>query len=160
LLGKNRELQAAAILGRIGNDNYVTESVTAIKKSIAGVTKVDYKLLLKKAMFPAVLTGIALAIFQQFCGINIVFNYAPKIFESIGASKDDQLLQIVFIGTVNLVFTVVAMALVDKVGRKPLMLFGAGGLCVLYILIVRALSANSSSVSWLLLTAIGTYAMA
>ena len=159
LLGKDREAQAVVTLGRIGDSNYVTESVAAIKRSLSGVTKVDYKLIFKKAMLPAVLTGIALAVFQQFCGINTVFNYAPKIFESIGASKDDQLLQIVFIGTVNLIFTVVAMALVDKIGRKPLMLFGAGGLCVLYIFIVRALSANSSSVSWLLMAAIGTYAM-
>ena len=108
---------------------------------------------------PAVLVGIGLAVFQQFCGINTVFNYAPKIFESIGASQDDQLLQTVFIGGVNLVFTIVAMLLVDKLGRKPLMLIGAGGLAVLYIIVVQLLSSGSSNVSWFLLAAIGTYAM-
>src|SRR5206468_3647866 len=92
-------------------------------------------------------------------GINVVFNYTPKIFASIGASPDDQLLQTVFIGGVNLVFTILAMMLVDKLGRKPLMLIGAGGLAVLYIIVVRLLVAGSENVSWFLLTAIGTYAM-
>ena len=83
----------------------------------------------------------------------------PKIFESIGASQDDQLLQTVFIGGVNLVFTILAMLLVDKLGRKPLMLIGAGGLAVMYVFIVMLLGAHSPRVSWVLLAAIGVYAM-
>ena len=116
-------------------------------------------LLLKEPCFPRCLIGIGLAVFQQLCGINVVFNYTPKIFESIGASQDDQLLQTVFIGGVNLVFTILAMLLVDKLGRKPLMLIGAGGLAILYIIVVRMLAAGSADVSWFLLAAIGTYAM-
>ena len=110
-------------------------------------------------MLPVLLLGIGLAVFQQLCGINTVFNYAPKIFESIGASQDDQLLQTVFIGGVNLVFTLLAMMLVDKIGRKPLMLYGAAGLAVLYILVVQMLGSGSANVSWFLLAAIGVYAM-
>ena len=159
LIRNNREEQAKTILSKIGNEVFVAESLAVIRKSFAGVTKISYSAVFKKAALPAVLTGIGLAVFQQFCGINTVFNYAPKIFESIGASQDDQLLQTVFIGAVNLVFTILAMALVDKLGRKPLMLIGAGGLCVLYILIVNALHANSTLLSGLLLAAIGTYAM-
>ena len=108
---------------------------------------------------PAVLVGIGLAVFQQFCGINVVFNYTSIIFKSIGASKDDQLLQTVFIGGVNLLFTLLAMALVDKIGRKPLMLLGAGGLTILYFFISYLLGIKSPSVSWFLLTAIGIYAL-
>src|SRR5688572_8304327 len=113
----------------------------------------------EKKILPAVLIGIGLAVFQQFCGINVVFNYTATIFESIGASKDDQLLQTVFIGCVNLLFTLLAMALVDKIGRKPLMLLGAGGLTILYLFISYLLGIKSASVSWFLLTAIGIYAL-
>jgi sugar porter (SP) family MFS transporter len=157
---RNNKVQAAEIiLGKMGDNTYVAESLSMIKKSVIGAVKINYSALFKRAIFPAVLTGIGLAIFQQFCGINTVFNYAPKIFQSIGASKDDQLLQTVFIGAVNLVFTILAMALVDKLGRKPLMLIGAGGLCLLYVLIVNALHSGSGMLSGLLLAAIGTYAM-
>jgi MFS family permease len=87
-----------------------------------------------------------------------VFNYTTTIFESIGFSKDDQLLQTIFIGAVNLVFTFLAMSLVDKVGRKPLLLTGAIGLAILYIAIASALKVQSSFTSYLLLAAIGMYA--
>jgi len=159
LIRNNKEQAAEMILGKMGDESYVNESLSMIKKSMTGITRVNYAAVFKRAVLPALLTGIGLAVFQQFCGINTVFNYAPKIFQSIGASKDDQLLQTVFIGAVNLVFTILAMALVDKLGRKPLMLIGAGGLCLLYVLIVHALQSGSSMLSGLLLAAIGTYAM-
>ncbi|HTD97836.1 MAG TPA: sugar porter family MFS transporter [Mucilaginibacter sp.] len=150
---------AKITLHKIGGDEFVNESLVNIKKSLEGVTRTNYADAFKKAVFPAVLIGIGLAVFQQFCGINTVFNYAPKIFERIGATKDDQLLQTVFIGGVNLVFTILAMSLVDKLGRKPLMLIGAGGLAILYIIVVQLLSSGSPAVSWFLLAAIGVYAM-
>src|ERR1700712_1708457 len=131
LVKNGMEEKAKITLHKIGGIEFVNESLVNIKRSLEGVTKSNYADAFKKAVFPAVLIGIGLAVFQQFCGINTVFNYAPKIFESIGASQDDQLLQTVFIGTVNLVFTVLAMLLVDKLGRKPLMLIGAGGLAVI-----------------------------
>jgi sugar porter (SP) family MFS transporter len=150
---------AKGVLKKIGDDSFANESMAAIKKSLQGNTKMSYSAAFQKAVLPAVLIGIGLAVFQQLCGINVVFNYTPKIFASLGASQDDQLLQTVFIGGVNLVFTILAMMLVDKLGRKPLMLIGAGGLAVLYIIVAQMLTANSLSVSWFLLAAIGTYAM-
>jgi MFS family permease len=101
---------------------------------------------------------VVLAMFQQLCGINVVFNYTSNIFESIGASKDDQLLQTVFIGGVNLVFTLFAMMLVDRVGRRPLMLAGSGGLFILYMIIAYFLAIKSALVSVFLLLAIGLFA--
>src|SRR5258708_25033121 len=83
-----------------------------------------------KAVFPAVLIGIGLAVFQKLCGINVVFNYAPRIFQSIGVPQDGQLLQTVFIGGVDLAFNLLAMMLVDRLGRKPLILARASGLAV------------------------------
>lgn len=160
LLKKGKEAEALGVLSKIGTGAYAVDMAEQIKGSLIGVSqKLDYRILLKKAFFPVLLIGIGLAAFQQFCGINTVFNYAPKIFESIGASQDDQLLQTVFIGGVNLIFTVLAMVFVDKLGRKPLMLIGAGGLAILYVLIVPLLGAGAAEVSWLLLAAIGIYAM-
>lgn len=160
LVKRGMEEKASVILSKIGTGSYAGDTVKQIKGALAGSShRTNYKGLLQKAFMPILLIGIGLAAFQQFCGINTVFNYAPKIFESIGASQDDQLLQTVFIGGVNLVFTILAMVFVDRVGRKPLMLLGAGGLAILYVLIVQLLGAGSAQVSWLLLAAIGIYAM-
>jgi sugar porter (SP) family MFS transporter len=159
LMKAGKEELAGSVLKKIGDMEFVNGSLANIKRSLEGVRKTSYADVFKKAVLPALLLGIGLAVFQQLCGINTVFNYAPKIFASIGTSQDNQLLQTVFIGGVNLVFTLLAMVLVDKLGRKPLMLFGAAGLAVIYILVVRMLHAGSENVSWFLLAAIGTYAM-
>lgn len=159
LLKENKEEKAKTILEKIGDEIYVNESIDKIKKSLKSIAKVNYGEVFGKMFLPAVLVGIGLSVFQQWCGSNVIFNYAPKIFASIGASQDDQLVQTVFIGGINLVFTVFAMLLVDKAGRKPLMLVGAGGLMILYVIIVRLLAVNSQAVSWFMMAAIGTYAM-
>ena len=151
LVNMGRSAEAGVILKRIG---YGDESLGVIERSN---TKGSAGL--SRAVLPAVVVGVVLAVFQQLCGINVVFNYTPRIFQSIGVSQDGQLLQTVFIGGVNLVFTLLAILLVDKLGRKPLMLAGAGGLAILYIVVVRMLAAGSADVSWFLLAAIGTYAM-
>ncbi len=151
--------KASKVLHKIGGDSFVKESLASIQKSLQGSTKMNFKAAFGKAVLPAVTVGIVLAVFQQFCGINVVFNYTPKIFASIGASQDDQLLQTVFIGIVNLMFTFIAIGLVDRLGRKPLMLIGSGGLAIIYIVVVQMLGSGSTHVSWFLLSAIGVYAM-
>lgn len=151
---------ALKILKRFGGVVFANQSLSQIESTLSNsVQKTTYSELFKKGIFPAILIGIGLAVFQQLSGINTVFNYAPKIFQSIGASQDDQLLQTVFIGGVNLIFTIAAMLLVDKLGRKPLMLFGFGGLAVLYLVIVQLLASSSATVTYYLLAAIGVYAM-
>ena len=150
---------AKKILNRIGDETFVQNTLSSIKHSFVGDTKVSVGLLFSKSFYPSVLLGIFLAVFQQFCGINTVFNYAPKIFQSIGASKDNQLLQTVFIGGVNLLSTLMAMLLVDKLGRKPLMIIGSLGLLILYVIIAQLLHTGYAGVSWFLLSAIGIYAM-
>ena len=159
LVRAGRSDQAIAVLERIGGAGFAQSSVSDIARTIGNSKGIGYGAVFQKAALPAVLVGIGLAVLQQFCGINVVFNYTPRIFQSIGVPQDGQLLQTVFIGGVNLLFTLLAMMLVDRVGRKPLMLFGAGGLAILYIVVVRMLSAGSPQVSWYLLAAIGTYAM-
>jgi MFS transporter, SP family, xylose:H+ symportor len=66
-----------------------------------------------------------LSVFQQFVGINVVLYYAPEIFKSMGTTTDASLLETIIVGAVNLVFTVVAVIFVDKLGRKPLQIIGA-----------------------------------
>jgi sugar porter (SP) family MFS transporter len=159
LMKSGKQDKAKSVLEKIGGFSFAAESFPKIAESLKGNTKMSYRAAFKKGVLPAVMVGIGLAVFQQLCGINVVFNYAPKIFESIGASQDDQLLQTVFIGGVNVLFTFLAMALVDRLGRKPLMLLGAGGLAILYIIVVKMLGAGSPDVAWFLLSAIGIYAM-
>ena len=150
---------AIKILSRIGGPSFANGSLASIQKTLLPGGRFNYAAVFERAVLPAVLVGVGLAVFQQLCGINVVFNYTSIIFSSIGIPRDGQLLQTVFIGGVNLVFTLAAMMLVDRIGRKPLMLFGAGGLCLLYIIVVRLLGSHSGSVSIFLLTAIGTYAL-
>jgi len=159
LVKAGKQSEAQKILAKIGGDGFAASSINTIRQSLSSTKAVGYSAVFKKAVLPAVLTGIVLAVFQQLCGINVVFNYTSSIFASIGVSQDRQLQQTVFIGCVNLVFTLLAMLLVDKLGRKPLMLLGAAGLAVLYVIVANMLSTGSPQVSWFLLGAIGTYAM-
>lgn len=159
LLQIGKESKGLAVLEKIGGTDFSINAMAMMKTAAKGSPKVSYAAVFEKAVFPAVTIGIVLAVFQQLCGINVVFNYPSNIFASIGASKDDQLLQTVFIGGVNLFFTILAMFLVDKIGRRPLMLFGAASLAILYILIAQLLALHSPMVGLLLLAAIGTYAI-
>lgn len=159
LLKAGKEEKGRDVLKKIGGEDFSNNSMELIKDSLRGNQKISYKAVFEKAVFPAVMIGIVLAVFQQFCGINVVFNYPSNIFASIGASKDDQLLQTVFIGGVNLFFTILAMFLVDKIGRRPLMLFGAVALAILYVVIAQLLAVHSALVGLFLLAAIGTYAI-
>lgn len=151
--------KARAILAKIGGEAYATETAQTIQNTLGGDQKISYAAVFHKSVLPAVVVGMGLAIFQQFCGINVVFNYTATIFESVGFSQDDQLKQTVFIGLVNLVCTLLAMWQIDKLGRKPLMLFGAISLCLLYVVSALLLKQQSSYSAWVLLAAIGIYAM-
>jgi SP family xylose:H+ symportor-like MFS transporter len=160
LMKAGRDTQARKVLQKIGDQSYVDESIASIKKTLQSqTTAVGSTGVFQKAVLPAVLVGVGLAVFQQFCGINVVFNFTTTIFESVGFSQDDQLKQTVFIGIVNLVFTLLAMWQVDKLGRKPLLLTGAAGLAILYIISAVLLQQKSPGAAWSLLAAIGTYAM-
>jgi sugar porter (SP) family MFS transporter len=159
LVKAGRESKAAAILQKIGGVNYAQDTIPAIAQTLKDHSNPGFRALLDKAVLPAVIVGIGLAAFQQFCGINVVFNYTARIFESVGFSQDDQLKQMVFIGLVNLICTLVAMWQVDRLGRKPLMLFGSAGLAILYLISAWLLQQESPAASWTLLAAIGVYAM-
>ncbi|MBP7555354.1 MAG: sugar porter family MFS transporter [Chitinophagaceae bacterium] len=160
LLKAGKKEESARVLRKIGNEAYAASVTNDIAASLVNVKKQSWRMLLDKAVFPALAVGIGLAMFQQLCGINIIFNYASTIFASVGAGIDQQLLGTVGIGIVNLVFTLVAMWQVDKLGRRPLMLMGSIGLTVLYIVLALALKAQMSTI-WIavfVFFAIGMYA--
>ncbi|RYY31279.1 MAG: MFS transporter [Chitinophagaceae bacterium] len=158
LYRKGREDAARNILQKIGDTVYVQQAMNSIGQSSRSTERVSFKKLFQLPYSKPVLAGVVLAVFQQFCGINVVFNYTPSIFESIGFDKDDQLMQTVFIGAINLTFTLVAITLVDRVGRKPLMLTGAVLLSVLHLVLALALASRSPYTTIPLLASIAVYA--
>lgn len=159
IMAKN-DKKAEDILLKIGGKEYAYKTFNEIKGSIINTNDVSFSSILSRSFFPLLLTGIGLAVFQQFCGINVVFNYTTNIFQSIGASRSEQLIQAVWISLVNLVFTVLAMNLVDKWGRKPLMLLGAISLAIIYFITGYLLKEkNGEGISPFILTAIAVYAV-
>jgi MFS transporter, SP family, xylose:H+ symportor len=160
LMKAGQQQKAEAVLKKIGRGDFAKDTIQEVKLSLAGSTKQSYKAVFEKSVRPAVLIGISLAVFQQFCGINVVFNYTSTIFESVGANLDRQLFETVAIGIVNLVFTLFAMWQVDKLGRRPLMLIGSLSLSVLYLVLAFLLQnqAGAGVVSFFVLLAIAAYA--
>ena len=153
---------AAKILERIGGSKYAIQEQKDIAETLEGASsRIDWKALSSKKVRPVLILGIVLAVFQQWCGINTVFNYAEEIFTAAGYGVSDTLFNIVITGSVNLIFTLVAMFTVDKWGRKKLMLFGSVGLAVTYILLGSAFyfQLKGIAVLSLVVVAIGIYAM-
>ncbi len=125
--------KASKILSRIGGKAYAKQEIDAIQSATGAVKeKVNYKLLFQGKMPKILLIGIVIAVFQQWCGINVIFNYAQEIFSAAGYGVSDILFNIVITGVTNLVFTFVGMYTVDKIGRRALLLFGAAGLAAIY----------------------------
>ncbi len=154
--------KAFPTLKKIGGEAYAHEEMANIRATLTNTTeKVDFKELFKPKFRTVLVLGIFLAVFQQWCGINTVFNYADEIFTAAGYGVSDMLFNIVITGTVNLVFTLVAMFTVDKWGRKKLMLFGSVGLGITYILLGSAFYFQLQGVAVLSLVviAIAVYAM-
>ncbi|EMI15669.1 xylose/H+ symporter [Rhodopirellula maiorica SM1] len=162
LLQQARIEQAAAVLTRIGGAQYAAMEVEDIKQTLQSRTgdanpreRFDPKLLKIVAL------GIFIAMFQQWCGINVIFNYAQEIFYAAGYDVSGMMFNIVITGVVNLAFTFVAIKTVDRWGRRPLMLLGSGGLMVTYAILGACYyyQFKGAVVLVVVLTAIACYAM-
>jgi sugar porter (SP) family MFS transporter len=154
--------KALPTLRKIGGEAYAQEELANIKATLNDTSeKVDFKALFHPSYRKVLIIGVFLAVFQQWCGINTVFNYAEEIFTAAGYGVSDTLFNIVITGFVNLVFTLIAMFTVDKWGRKNLMLFGSIGLAVSYILLGAAFYMQLKGVLVLLLVvlSIAIYSM-
>ncbi len=162
LVKNGKDSKAIHILQKVGGPDYQQSAFNDIKQSLKNeIQRVHFRELLEPRLLRILIIGIALAVLQQWCGINVIFNYAEDIFSAAGFGVSDILFNIVITGTVNLLFTFVALYTVDRWGRRPLMLIGTGGLTVIYIFIGLSYILQSSGVHVLLLVvlAIGTYAM-
>lgn len=133
-LAKNgNENKVLAILAKIGGQEYAQSEYKSIRNSLnAESGKVNFKDLFAPGMKKILLIGIVLAAFQQWSGINVIFNYAEEVFAAAGYGVSDILFNIVVTGSVNLIFTFIAIYTVDKLGRRALMMIGAGGLTGIY----------------------------
>ena len=132
-----REDKALATLTQIGGADYARIEAEAMSEAAPdGGGKSDGLCTLFSSRYASVLVlGIVVAVFQQWCGTNVIFNYAQEIFSAAGYSVGDVLFNIVITGVANVVFTIVAIYTVDRWGRRSLMLFGAGGLGVVYLIL-------------------------
>src|ERR1017187_1006776 len=128
-LAKNgKPEQAQKILAKIGGENYGAAAMAEINSTLAGeeIQRVRFADLLDPKMAKVLVLGVTLAVFQQWCGINVIFNYAEEIFKAAGYDISSVLKNIAWTGSVNLAFTFIALGTVDRRGRRPLMLFGIG----------------------------------
>jgi SP family galactose:H+ symporter-like MFS transporter len=120
--------EARSVLKRIRGEENVDREIDEIQSSLSG-QKGGRAELLNPLVKPALVIGVALAIFQQVTGINTVIYYAPKIFQFAGiVAASSAILATVLVGVVNVIFTVVAILLLDRVGRRPLLLVGLAGM--------------------------------
>jgi sugar porter (SP) family MFS transporter len=162
LLKAGKGEKAYPTLKKIGGEDYAREEMANIQATLNDVSeKVDFKELFKPKFRTVLIIGVVLAVFQQWCGINTVFNYAEEIFTAAGYGVSDTLFNIVITGSVNLIFTLVAMFTVDKWGRKKLMVLGSVGLAITYVLLGSAFyfQLKGIAVLTLVIVAIAIYAM-
>ncbi len=155
LVKMDRIDEARKVIESVNPNANLDKVIDEIAKSIDKEIFAHMSVLFKKPYLRLVLIGIAVGMFNQFTGINVVMYYAPSIFKSAGFSDSSSLIQTVMIGTTNLVFTVIAMSIIDKLGRKFLLLVGAGGMCIFLGLFATAYLLEAFSGYWLLLFILG-----
>ena len=125
--------RARGIFSRIGGEAYAEQELKSIVDMPAQKEEGGMSVLFSKPYRLVLTIGIIVAIFQQWCGTNVIFNYAQEIFQGAGYDVDNTFINIVVTGIANLIFTFVAIYTVDRLGRRALMLIGAGGLAAIYL---------------------------
>ncbi len=159
-----KSAQARNVLVKVGGENYAGDEMEAFENSrqeSAKEEKGGLKLLFSKPFHKVLVLGCIIAFFQQWCGTNVIFNYAQEIFQSAGYDVDNTFINIVITGIANLVFTFVALFSVEKLGRRALMLLGAGGLAGIYAILGACYFFHVQGVAMVVLCvlAIACYAM-
>ena len=128
--------EVLSFLEKSGGHQFALTELGSIKSSLSQQTAhPSREWLREKGMTRLLVLGVVLAVFQQWCGINVIFNYAQEIFTGAGYGVSDILLNIVITGSVNLLFTFAGIFTVDRLGRKSLMLAGAGGLTGIFAIV-------------------------
>jgi sugar porter (SP) family MFS transporter len=155
--------QAQSVLARIGGQAYARQALSDIRNSLGAEAQSGpvWRELSSPRIMGILFTGVVLAVLQQWSGINIVFNYAEEVYHNAGYGVSAILFNIVITGAVNLIFTLVALGLVDWFGRRTLMLFGCAGIALSHTVLGFTYRTGIKGLPILLLTlsAIGFYAM-
>jgi sugar porter (SP) family MFS transporter len=134
LVKMGRTQKASEVLERIGGPAYARDEIADVTATIARESSAttSWSALVRPGVSGVVLMGIALAVLQQWSGTNVIFNYAEEIYRGAGYDLSGVMFNIVITGVINLVFTLVATAFVDKLGRRALMLWGAAGIALFH----------------------------
>jgi SP family sugar porter-like MFS transporter len=162
LASRGRDLQALGVLERLGGRTYAKQVLADFKTaSEAGPQRSVFRDLSSPGIARILVLGVVLAVLQQWCGINVIFNYAQEIFAAAGYQVSDILFNIVVTGAVNVVFTLVALATIDRFGRRFLLLTGISGLVIIYVVLglFYRLHVQGKPLLVLVLAAIACYAM-
>jgi len=131
LVARNRNSEAMKVLIKTSGKEFAAAELKEIEHTLKNQEESKFSDLLAPKIKPLLFIGIILAVFQQITGINTIMYYAPKIFANVGQSNDSALLQTILIGGTNLVFTLVAMVLIDRFGRKLLIVIGSTGMMLM-----------------------------
>jgi sugar porter (SP) family MFS transporter len=152
LMMQGRQAEATRILAQVSNPDQARIEIDSIMESLESdrvhaSEQLRLAALFGKPMRLVLAIGLTVAVLQQITGINSVFFYAPMIFEQSGIGTDAAFMQAVLVGLTNLVFTLFALALIDRVGRKPLLLFGVTGIAVCMMLLAWGFNAATYTLS-------------
>ena len=159
----DRVAQARSVLSRVGGEAYAESELAAIAASVADTpeSKAGLKELFRKRYARVLALGIIIAVFQQWCGTNVIFIYAQEVFAGAGYTVSEAFLNIIVTGIANVIFTILALQVVDRWGRRKLMLLGSGGLALIYFVLGMCFRGGVTGIVMVLLTvaAIACYAM-
>ena len=134
----DRDAEALQVFTRVGGSDQARADLAAVRASLTAEVaepRASIRQLFRPAMKLVLTIGISIAILQQITGINSVFFYAPMIFEQSGIGTDASFMQAILVGVVNLLFTILAIVLIDRVGRRPLLGFGLAGIAVCMLIL-------------------------
>ena len=154
LVKKNREKEAMDTLEKVNGHEEGLKVMQEIKLTLAQEAG-TVRELFKPGLRIALIVGIVLALFSQITGINAIIYYAPEIFKSIGFATDSAFTQTLFIGVVNTLFTFVALWLIDKAGRRALLLWGVGGMAFCLLGVGICFYFGITAGPWLLIFILG-----
>lgn len=143
LLQKERDSEAMAVLEKVNETEEAKKVFNEIKANLnkdINKERANFRDVFSKRMKIIMVIGFGIAFFQQITGINAIFYYAPMIFEMAGGGKDAAFMQAIIIGLTNVVMTIVAMYLIDRIGRKPLLIIGSIGIMLSLALVGSSFS--------------------
>lgn len=159
----NKKEDALKVLAKVGGDDYAAAELSSIEADAASEpeNKAGLKDLFQRKYARILVLGIIIAVFQQWCGTNVIFIYAQDVFAGAGYTVSEAFLNIVVTGVANVIFTILALYTVEKWGRRRLMLLGSGGLAVIYGILGTCFHAGVTGWVMVALTvaAIACYAM-